>query len=299
MDLTLKQIIGKIDDIHCQINNLDPTIEYVKIKAYLLELQNIEKKLSSVYLKASNVYKICSNTTKSEQFNAFNNSWTYLNRVITPFAPSKQISCKIPLNVKIVNNINSIPNTPLYWVENINQFAIHINGVIFRGNVGNIYNQSHIKKNTPTNQTIICKHNNKCKTLLSNKLCKCYHDPMDILKLVKKKQITRETYEIYKNTTRNFINTSWLYTEMAYNKKNIMMRHFGSKNTLKHECDLIKIDNSKINEIIIDNYRHQTMHDILVIMGLNQNGLLKEYPDLNMRSRFYDNSNSFSLLSEC
>ena len=85
---------------------------------------------------------------------------------------------------------------------------------------------------------------------------------------------------------------------MPYNKKNNMIRHFGSKNTLKHEFDLMKIDNNNINQNIINNYKHQTMHDLLVVLGLNQCGLLKEYPDLDIETSFYDSKNSFSVLTE-
>jgi hypothetical protein len=300
MDLTLKQIIEKVDDIHFQVNKLDIVINFIKIKAYLSELKNLEKQIGSVYMKVANISQICCNKnnsctdTKNETYS--DNDWTYLNRSITPYSLSKNIANNIDINVTIVKNINEIPNTPLYWVSEINQFAFHINGVILRGNIGNIYNQTHIKSNVSTNQTIICRHHNDCKNLQMNKLCKFYHDPNELLNALDKKIITKETFIKYKSLSRNFINTSWLYTDLPHTKKNIMMRHFGSKNTLKHEFDLMKISNSKINEILIDNYRQQTIHDLLVIMGLNQCGLLKEYPDLDMNIGYYDNNNTFSVL---
>jgi hypothetical protein len=62
------------------------------------------------------------------------------------------------------------------------------------------------------------------------------------------------------------------------------MRHFGSRNTLNYECDMIKFNNitnnqKKSNDILNDipsikNFKQQCMHDILVIMGLNQVGLI-------------------------
>lgn len=305
MDLTLKQIIEKIDNIHYEIDKLDISTNYIKIKSYIIELQNLEKQIGILFMKVSNVINICSNKNslikldKQERSNT--SDWTYLNRIVSKYIPSKTIANNIDINVKIVKNIDEIPNVPIYWVENINQFAVHINGVILRGNIGNIYTKKHIQKNVDVNQTIICRNGNACKNLTEEKngivkLCKFYHDPMDLLEAFKEKKISLETFTKYKILTRNYINTSWIYTELQHHNKNIMMRHFGSKNTLKHELELMKIDNSNINKIIIDNYRQQTMHDILVIMGLNQCGLLKEYPDLNMRTGFYDNKNSFSLL---
>ena len=61
MDLTLKQIIEKVDDIHIQVNKLDIVMNFNKIKAYLLELKNLEKQIGAVYMKVSNISHICCN----------------------------------------------------------------------------------------------------------------------------------------------------------------------------------------------------------------------------------------------
>ena len=61
------------------------------------------------------------------------------------------------------------------------------------------------------------------------------------------------------------------------------MRHFGSRNTLNYEFDMIKFNNITniqtksndiLNDISIKNFKHQCMHDILVVIGLNQAGLI-------------------------
>lgn len=301
MDLTLKQLNDKIDYIYDQFEEIGSN--YMENKLCLVELQSIERTLCSMYKKVINVHNICSNkidiyTEQHEKINTCDKSTVYLNNIV-PYNPFKNITCDIPINVKIVNNIDEIPNTQLYWVENINQFAFHLNGIIFRGNIGNIFNKNCIKKNNQINQTVICKYRNNCKILLSSKKCKFYHDPVELLELLNDVKISKETYNMYKYQTRDYINTSWIYTELPYNKNNIMMRHFGSKNTLKHDCDLMKINNTKTHEIEIDNYRQQTMHDILVIMGLKQCGLLSDYHDISSRSEFYDDKNVFSLLSGC
>jgi len=262
MDLTLNQLIQKVNKIHSEINKLDADSNRDRLNTCIYDLQNLERQIGVVYMKVSNILANKNNIIKQE------------------IVSCKNVAHDIPINVKIVNDVSEIPNNPIYWVSNINQFAFHINGVIMRGNIGNIYNQRHIKKNIHVNQTIICKQHNKCKNLIYEKnICKFYHDPVELLELLGTGQITDETFKIYKNRNRNFINTSWLYTDLPCNKKNTMMRHFGSKNVLNHEFDLMKIDNSKINENIIDNYKQQTMHDILVIMGLNQCDLLKKYPE--------------------
>jgi hypothetical protein len=299
MDLTLNQIIKKVNDIHFQINKLDFSVDTNKIKSHILELQNIEKQISSVFMKVSNIINICSNKSdisKLDKKVSNDTDWTYLNDISNINIPSKPIASNISINVKVVNQLDEIPNTNMYWVENINQFAVNINGVILRGNIGNIYNKKHIKKNISTNQTIICKYGNNCKNLTDEKndivkICKFYHDPVVLLEAFKKNKISAEAFEKYKIQTRNFINTSWIYTEFQNTNKNSTMRHFGSKNTLKHELDLMKMNNP--NNKIIDNYMQQTMHDILVIMGLDKSGLLKNYP--NKENKNYS-KNLFSLV---
>lgn len=312
MELTLKKIIEKVDEIHRQVDANNDIINFMKNKRYILELQNMEKQIKSVYLKVSNILHISDNNYKCMNMSYIQNqksdnktdnktdknSCIYLNRTITNTSPSRDIAHNIPVNVKIVKNIDEIPNTPLYWVSGINQFAMHINGVVFRGNIGNIYNKNSIQTEQSTNQTVICKNRNQCKYLLGDKICKFYHDPHDLMQLSKQGKLSKYKFKKYRSLSRNFINTSWIYTDLPRNKKNALMRHFGSRNTLKNEFDLIKINNSKLNEIIIDNYRQQTLHDILVILGMNQYGLLKEYPDLNIRTGFYDHKNSYSLLSK-
>lgn len=305
MDLTLKQIIEQTDNIHTQVNQLNGAVNYIQMKNCITELKNILKQVHIVGVKVSNVYNICNNKQKTnthtyshkeEISKTLNNDWTYLNRKVTSSSPSKKLTYDIPVNVKIVKSIEEIPNTPLYWVADINQYAIHVNGVLLRGNIGNIYNKNHIKKNKIVHQIAICKHKNSCRSILNSEICKFYHDPIELMQLVKCKKMNIDTFNKYKNLHRNFLNTSWIYTELPRNNSNNLMRHFGSRNTLKHEFDLMKINNERINESNIDNFRQQCMHDILVVMGLNQYGLLKEYPDLNMRKPYHDNANPFATL---
>jgi hypothetical protein len=298
MDLSLKQIIEKSDDIHKHIELITSSLGYTKLTNYLIDLENMLKEVSSVALKVSNIYSICNNKYKSttgtygstiKKTITSKTDWVYLNRTITNSSTSKLLTHDIPINVKIVKDIDEVPNIPLYWVSSINQYVMHINGVILRGNIGNIYNKSSIKKNKIINQITICKNGNTCRNVLGSEICKFYHDPVDLLKLVKSKTISVSIFNKYKNLHRNFLNTSWIYTEQPRNKNNSLMRHFGSRNTLKHEFDLIKLNNLKASEININNFMQQCMHDILIIMGLNQYGLLNECPDLYMRKQHHDN----------
>jgi hypothetical protein len=181
---------------------------------------------------------------------------------------NKHIVDNLPVNVNIIDDIDDIPDNPLYWVSNINQFAISINGIIFRGNIGNIYNKQNIHNNN-IKQTIICKFHNTCPNLHNNKICKFYHDPHELLILLNNNDISTILFDEYKKSHRNFINTSWIYTDNQNNKKNINMRHFGSKNSLYNDFELMKLNKSPSVTTHIDNYKQQTIHDILTILGLN------------------------------
>ena len=239
------------------IKGVHDNINHIKLK-----LSNKKNKKNKSY---SELYKIHNELKKLQQeiLNILPINSTYIK------SSNKNIIDNLPINVNIVNDINDIPDNPLYWVSNINQFAISINGVIFRGNIGNIYNKHHIHNNENIKQTIICKFHNECPNLINNKICKFYHDPYEILDLLNFGEITKELFDKYKNLHRNFINTSWIYTDNQKNKKNINMRHFGSKDSLSNDFDLMKLNNSKSVTTHINNYKHQTIHDILTIIGLN------------------------------
>jgi hypothetical protein len=309
MDLTLQQYISKSDDIHCKLEGVDNLIQFLEMKKYISELESMVKQLQTVSIKIANIHNICKNKYKQrllvfkKKINTLDidvapgaKDWTYINRNINKKSITHSITPDININIKKVKSLDEIPNTPIYWVSDINQFAIQLNGVIFRGNIGNIYNKRNIQTNSNINQTIICMHGNACQKLLHNEPCKFYHDPVELQHVLVEKKISKETYLSYCNKHRNFVNTSWMYSNIQCNQKNKSMRHFGSRNMLKHEFNLMQINNSRSTDIDISNFRQQCMHDILVIFGLNQCGLLKDYPDINMQPHFYDESNMFTHL---
>ena len=291
MNLTLKQIIKRVDLILCNVDKLNNIINQPEIKKYIIELNTILNQVQIVSDKTLNIYNICKNiyimptiqSLKSNiDYGSTDQIFNKLPRDIYNNTTYKQLTNDIPICVKTVNNIEEIPFTPLYWVAQTNQFAININGVILRGTVGNIYDKSHIQSNKIINQVVICNKNNLCPTVLNNEICKFYHDPEDLLKLVNLNKMPIELFNKYKILNRNYLNTDWIYTNRC-NKNNNSMRHFGSRNTLNYEFDMIKFNNLAniqkksndiFNDISIKNFKHQCMHDILVVIGLNQAGLI-------------------------
>jgi hypothetical protein len=277
MELTLNEIVAEIDCINSSIDNTQET----EINSYLIKLSKLHTCINDVNIKLCNIYNICNNTNISKKLIREKTKQSLGRSGINIYNKSilkkskKHIVDGICINVKYINSIEEIPNCPIYWVKNINQFAIRINDAILRGNMGNIYNTTHIKKNVSTNRTIICENKNICKNLVDGYECKFYHDPIDLLKLFNSNKISLELFEKYKNKHRNFSNTSWIYTEHN-NNKNKNIRQFGSKNTLKNDIELMTIDNSITNMDKVDNFTHQFMHDLLVILSLNQFNLLNK-----------------------
>jgi hypothetical protein len=315
MDLTLKQLIEKVDSIH---RDLDRLYEAPQLKQNLTELKQLAYATQFVHNKILNIYEIYNNKYKIaklrhrgvlnhiNQTNIGKTNIGKTNVIGMPLAPN------IATDAKIINSIKELPNTPMYWVADIEQYAFKINGVIFRGNIGNIYNKNDIVKSTQLTkndnkkitQMTICKYKNKCRTVLNGGLCEFYHDPIELMDLVEEKLLTYKVYKMYLKMHRNFSNTSWIHTTTPQHKHNVSFRHFGSRDILKHELDLIKFEPSQADVMGIDNFRQQCMHDILVIMGLKEHALLPDVDSItNMQPRqlakkYNDTENPFSSLAQ-
>ena len=186
-----------------------------------------------------------------------------------------------------ITDINNIPNIPIYYIEELNQYAIKINGILYRGNIGNIYSKISItdNKNKASNSKkikniVCCKYKNKCYNLLhKTSVCNFYHDIKDLYELLQNDTISIEKYNVYKNTYRNFINTNWIYTDSSKNNKNKNTRYFGSNNNLLQDMQILQMsklnktnDSKNIHEV--ENFKSQLMHDILVGNELSKNDLL-------------------------
>lgn len=272
MNLSLNDILEKFKKIQQTVNN-SHILAYTKHKNDLKELDLILTNIKSVLCKVDNIYHICEN-----EYIRMYNLRPVVKKSHLQNYQGDLINVNIAPNISIkaipVNSLHDIPSTPMYWIKDICQFGININDVVLRGNIGNIFDKSHIQSGDKISQTIICKYGNACKSIMSGKLCKFFHDPCDLQKMYKIGLITLKNYNIYKSLHRNFINTSWLHTNIYNNKKNINMRHFGSRNTLKYDFDLMNIEQHILSKNIhVQNYNHQCIHDILIILGIQTNNL--------------------------
>ena len=177
-------------------------------------------------------------------------------QLITPDQKYKFVAPDVRLPVVIIDNINDLPDYNLYYLKEFDQFAIKINGHIFRGNIGNIIN-SNIPNKKNNKLLITCMYGKECTHIDKNK-CTFYHDVLDYKKYNTTILQERLDKQIH---IRNFQDKSWLYTPEAQNIKNKHMRHIGSRNRLSMDIPLI----ADIEKNLI---KDQLIHDLLVSLSI-------------------------------
>ena len=265
MDKTVREYLELSDSIHTYLDNYSAVIPISQLEEKILELQSSIKILQAVSIKLAEVSNIATILKKKK-------SGLKNNKVIDPKptendhatlrtmfpANVKSITNNISLPVKIVDNINEIPISNIYYVEALKQFAVNINGIIVRGNVGNII--KYTGKNTA-----ICEYGNKCKQLKNKTNCEYYHDPKDYID---------NNIPIDEPIIRNFTPGSWFYSSNK-NCKTYFTRHVGTLDNLEKDiADLKKLQ--FLDEV--NTREHQLMHDLLIYMILHNKGYLEKYP---------------------
>lgn len=294
MNKTLQDFLESADEIHNEIIKSE-YLNVRKTKNQLYELESYIKQIQTISHRMAKIYNTCKNklengfvihrSVKLNNIDPFPKKDNWVNMINIPNNNSKSLVPGIDINIKNINEIDEIPNTPLYWIKSTNQFAFRINGVLLRGNIGNIFTNSnnisslyHVEK---------CKHKNKCIFLLSGKKCKFYHDPLDLYNLYKSGKISEDILNIYKCIYKNFTSSSWIYTDDIPKRKNKMMRFVGNRNSLKNELSMSNLIEKNWSE----NFQSQVMHDFLVLMAINQKNLLSDYPKVKFVSEDYKGNN--------
>lgn len=134
---------------------------------------------------------------------------------------------------RVIDNIDDVPNTLVYYVRSMDLYAIRINNVLMYGNIGKV------GKKLPN--IIPCRNGISC----VNSNCTYYHDPLKIP---------------WSKDVMNFHSSSWLYTEDPLSSKNQHMRHIGN--------DPIN-EKNKISPMEKQRWAHQSIHDILTTILLH------------------------------
>jgi len=158
--------------------------------------------------------------------------------------PTKSVTIinRYSLDAVILNDFqaktaNDMRPGVLYYVQSMDHFAIKINGQLFHGNIGVVYNVEDVPM-----QTIECNKGANCNV----ENCRFYHDPM----------ICKGKKDI-----RNYFTNSWIYYNPDFPSKSdtSKCRKLSSVNNI--ETDIQTIDAS-----YIDRVKSQIMHDLLCIM---------------------------------
>lgn len=243
----IKKDILKFSAICNKLNNISNHCNNIKMNiANILNL-----KLINMNKNKDILYKIMDKKSTTE-YNLFNEEIILEERnVIDNIIKTNDkdnINNKIlNIDVNIVEDESQIKNVPISFIKNTNQYAIRINNVLIKGNIGNIYDKSENKKEN------IMKCNKKdCNTIN----CKFYHEN------------TNNNFTDNTNYIRNYYNYSWHYIKKNKNKN--INYYSNKKNTrLLGSRDTILSDllYSSQNELELRN--SQLMHDILIYQILN------------------------------
>ncbi len=176
-------------------------------------------------------------------------------------------------DITVVKDLASIPDTRLYWITDLQQFAFKICGVVMRGNIGSIYQSVH-SSNKQVVKINPCRYGKQCRHVNTPSGCNYYHDPID-------------GPPGKSNDIRNFTNGSWLYTPDLPKDANKMMRHIGNRQTIL--ADLNHVSGTEARCWI-----DQTMHTLLVAIVLHQQGYMTR-----RRPSFDDHIMSSSTSANC
>lgn len=171
-------------------------------------------------------------------------------------------------NAQHISLYTDQPTIKLNIINETNQYKLKINNLVLVGNIGNIYDKNMLLNDRVlAHQVVPCKYDNTCKNVLLQKYCKYYHEPQQLLLLKNEKIISAEYYTKAITFVRNFSNTSWLYSSVHTPNT----RCLGSKTSLANDMQIATLNTTYKQNIVT--MKQQVMHDILVLLALNERNL--------------------------
>lgn len=238
----LSHYLACAQQIHTNVINNWLTMRVTDLNKLILELQSNIALLQMIAKKSSDV---CNFITLAHKYKA-SPSTSLATLSITPTLEdynALQTQTKPVLNMNgakiyapIVANLSDCLAVPIYYVKSINQYAININGMILRGNIGNV-----VDKHFTTYCVKQCVHGNTCQKLLKNKRCGYFHDPLD---LVAVQHLIRPcVYKWYMTQYQNFVSAS----------KSVSQKDLA-----------LEIEKTKVLSDTLQPRKAQLMHDLLV-----------------------------------
>lgn len=269
MDYTLRDYLQLADTAHSHIDKFCVAMTADQLEAKMLELQAAVKTLQSVAKRISDVSNITARllhrkkTAKKiiKHIDPYPTEYDHATvRTLNP-TTSLDLIPSISVPVKTVETAAEIPVSDLYYVNSLKQFAFNINGIIVKGNLGNLVEYQ-------TENSARCEYGVECRSFEKGIACPYYHDPEDFIK---------HNLPV-PNVTRNFTIGSWLYSKNK-NPRTYFTRHLGSKSRLAYDLSTLKKVQYREE---ISNREGQLMHDLLLYLALNSRGLLEKYPHWNV-----------------
>lgn len=241
MDKTLTNYFEQADKIHDEVIKTALLIKPTKLHEYMMLLKKNIRLIQGVAKHMADVSNACNTILIRKNIKAKN--------IDTYPTEHDHVAIRDMKSFEVVQNINEIPISKLYYVKQLKQYAININGMIIKGDLANINNGNHSQ---------LCKKGIKCKNIIN---CKYWHDPEDFIKLkIPIPQIKR-----------NLKPSSWLYMSKPNNRYG---RHVGNAETLNNDIALLKKTNYK-NEV--SNREYQLIHDLIIYITLQKNNLIPKY----------------------
>lgn len=270
MNNTLKDYLKQADDAHEYLDKFCIALSTETLEEKILELQIAIKNIQSVAKRIADVSNIATRILNRKKATKRNTS-VKSSKVIDPYPsefdhvtlrtlyPEKEVTIvnNISVPVKIVETLSDIPVTYMYYIPKLNQFALNVNGVILKGNLGNLVEYQ-------TENSARCEYGVECRSFTKKIKCPYYHDPEDFIK---------HNLPV-PDDVRSFTIGSWLYSKNR-NPRTYFTRHLGSKDSLSY--DLHNLKKVQYREEI-SNREGQLIHDLLIYMILNSKGLLERYP---------------------
>jgi len=262
MDRTLRDYLNHADECHEQLEKYFAGLTSKQVEDKILEMQANIKTIQAVAYQIANISNIASRalSKRSKYVHKFidplpNENDCGVLRSMYPIE-SKELVDGIQIPVKTIDSAKDIPIAHIYYVNDIKQYAINIEGIVIKGNLGNIVNYQ-------IENSVRCEYGIECKSFKKNIKCKYYHDPEDYIKC---------NMQVPDNT-KNFTVGSWIYSKTK-TPRTYFARHIGSKDNLIHDLNTIKRVQYREE---IANREGQLIHDLLIYLVLNSKGLLERY----------------------
>jgi len=258
MNTTLTEYVKKSDNIINKIFNVGIGMNKSDIKDIVSELYTDIKLIQSVSRRLADVANACKDFLPNTDINEITNidpmpdkddhviSRTMINE------NNKNLVDEIEVPVITVESEVMVPVSNIYYIRDINQYAVNIQGTLIKGGLLDI-------KHKPQINSRRCHKKDTCINLKNN-TCEFYHPSTDY--------ITNGLN--IPSKTRVLSPASWVYCKK--NKK--YTRKIGGVSTITNDIKSLT-KNSYTEEL--HNRESQLIHDILVYQILHKNKLLPNY----------------------